>query len=313
MTSPPPWAAIDFGSSHLTACVQGDPAVHHLGPGAPTLPVRPPPHVAPRVWRHDEMLSEPRVRSAVREVTALVDAPARVVLMLPVRVSGTTHRAAQDAAKAAGAQGVALGAEQAVATAIGAGVDVAGRRPVAIVDVGGGVTQAAVLRSGKVVHSGVASVGSVDIDLAIQRWLHRSHDLAVAWSTAERIKREALSVARGSADRWSDLRIEIAARHTKTALPSTESMVVGEIREAVEPVMAAIIDLVASTLTEGPIASRDLRRHGIVLAGGGALLDGLATRMSEALAMPVRVPDDASTLILTGMRHLLNDLASDAA
>ena len=153
-----------------------------------------------------------------------------------------------------------------------------------IVDIGGGTTEVAVISLGGVVTSQSARVGGDELDNAIVNFIKKEYSLALGERTAEEVK-----MALGSA--WpleQELHAEIRGRDLVTGLPKTIVTTTEEIREAIEEPVSAIVDAVKVTLDKTPPElAADIMEQGIVLAGGGALLNGLSARLEHETGMPI--------------------------
>jgi rod shape-determining protein MreB len=215
---------------------------------------------------------------------------------VPSGITGVEQRAVQEAAEYAGARKPAYIIEEPMAAAIGAGLPVQEPRGNMIVDIGGGTTEVAVISLGGVVASQSVRVAGDELDEAIIQFVKKEYSLALGERTAEEIK-----MALGSA--WpleQELQAEVRGRDLVTGLPKTVVTTTGEIREALEEPVASIVDAVKYTLDmTPPELAADIMEQGIVLAGGGALLVGLDTRLANETGMPIRIapnPLDAVAL-----------------
>src|ERR671934_148076 len=143
-------------------------------------------------------------------------------------------------------------------------------------DVGGGTTEVAVISLGGIVVSQSLRVGGDEMDEAIVGHVKKEYKLLIGQQTAEEIKLEV-----GSAFRMrEEVQAEVRGRDMLTGLPKTVILNSEEIREALEEPVSQIIDAIRSTLDKTPPElAADIMDRGIVLAGGGALLQGLDERL----------------------------------
>ena len=199
----------------------------------------------------------------------------RMIICVPSGVTGVEQRAVQDAAEFAGARKPAHIIEEPMAAAIGSGLPVQEPTGNMIVDIGGGTTEVAVISLGGVVTSQSVRVGGDELDESIIQFIKKEYSLALGERTAEVVKMEL-----GSA--WplrQELQAEIRGRDLVTGLPKTIVTSTNEIREAIEEPVSSIVDAVKVTLDKTPPElAADIMERGIMLAGGGALLKGLAER-----------------------------------
>jgi rod shape-determining protein MreB len=229
----------------------------------------------------------------------------RMLLGVPSGVTEVEKRAVRDAAMNAGARWAGL-IEEPMAAAIGAGLPINEPTGSLIVDIGGGTTEVAVISLGGIVISRSIRIGGDEMDVDIVAYARREYNLLLGERTAEDIK-----VALGSAapGEWDLQRVTLRGRDLLTGLPRAVEVGGEQIREAIEPSLQLIVDTIKDTIEETPpelIA--DIMDQGIVLAGGGALLQGLDRRVSEATQMPVHVADDPLTCVARGTGKALEEL-----
>jgi rod shape-determining protein MreB and related proteins len=228
----------------------------------------------------------------------------RVVIGIPSGVTEVEKRAVQDAAVSAGARWARL-VEEPMAAAIGAGLPVNEPSGSMIVDIGGGTTEVAVTSLGGIVVSRSIRVGGDEMDADIAAYARREFNLLMGERTAEDIK-----IAIGSAYPLDEeVSTYFRGRDLLTGLPRSIEVTSAQVREALEPAIQQIVDAVKDTIEETPpelIA--DVMDQGIYVAGGGALLKGLDTRLSEATQMAVHIADDPLTCVCRGTGRILEEL-----
>ena len=227
----------------------------------------------------------------------------RIVIGIPSGITEVERRAVREAAENAGAREVHL-IEQPMAAAIGAGLPVQEPTGNMIVDIGGGTTEVAVISLGGVVTSQSARVGGDELDLAIINFIKKEYSLALGERTAEEVK-----MALGSA--WpleTELHAEIRGRDLVTGLPKTIVTTTEEIRDAIEEPVSVIVDAVKVTLDKTPPElAADIMEQGIVLTGGGALLHGLESRLTQETGMPIVVARDPLNCVAIGSGQCLEE------
>ncbi|MGH9305563.1 MAG: rod shape-determining protein [Acidimicrobiales bacterium] len=208
----------------------------------------------------------------------------RVLICVPSAITEVERRAVEEAARRAGAVGAYL-IEQPMAAALGAGLPIHEPLGTMVVDVGGGTSETAVISLGGVVALQAIRVGSFDVDSAIQTFVRREYGIAIGERTAEEIK-----MAIGSAFAEDDgYKAEVRGRDLMSGLPKTVILSPGEVREAIDEHVSAIVDSVVKCLGQAPPElAQDLILQGIHLVGGGGLLNGLDKRLSKETDLPVQ-------------------------
>jgi rod shape-determining protein MreB len=240
----------------------------------------------------------------VHERALLPVARPRVVVGLPSGVTEVERRAVHDACMSAGARQTLL-IEQPTAAAIGASLPI--NEPVGsmIVDIGGGTSEMAVFAMGGIVVSRSLRVAGDEMDEEIMRYARDRYSLLIGQRMAERIK-----MAIGSAYPLPEEQaMTLRGRNLISGLPEAVEISSVEVRDALSGPVAMIVEEVRTTLEDTPpelIA--DLMEQGIALAGGGALLKGLADRLSDETKMRVYVADDPLTCVVRGGGIVLEHL-----
>jgi len=228
----------------------------------------------------------------------------RVVIGIPSGVTEVEKRAVHEAALSAGARACYL-VEEPMAAAIGAGLPVNESVGSMIVDIGGGTTEVAVISLGGIVVSRSIRVAGDEMDEEIIQYARQKYNLLIGERMSERTK-----IAIGSAYPLPEEQtITIRGRNLITGLPQAVEVSSVEIREALTGPVGIIVEAVKSTLDETPpelIA--DLMDQGIVMAGGGSLLQGMPERMSEETHMHVYRSEDPITCVVLGAGIIVSDL-----
>ena len=229
----------------------------------------------------------------------------RMLLGIPSGVTEVEKRAVRDAAMNAGARWAGR-SEEPMAAAIGAGLPVNEPTGSMIVDIGGGTTEVAVISLGGIVISRSIRVGGDEMDMDIVSYARREYNLFLGERSAEDIK---ISLGSAAPGEWDAQRVTLRGRDLLTGLPRSVEVGGEQLREAIEPSLALIVETIKDTIEETPpelIA--DIMDQGIVLAGGGALLSGLDHRVAEATQMPVHVANDPLTCVVRGTGVVLEEL-----
>lgn len=219
-----------------------------------------------------------------------------VVVGIPSGVTEVERRAVIEASRNAGAT-QAYVIEEPMAAAFGAGLPVDEPSGSMIVDIGGGTTEVAVISLGGIVHSRSIRIAGDELDDAISSYVRRAYNLYIGDRTAEMTKIEI-----GSAHPLEqELQLTIKGRDLVTGLPRSAVITSEEVRMAIQEPLNAIVEAVKLTLeATPPELAADAMDHGIVLAGGGALLRGLDRLLSEETMMPVLIAKDPLSCVAIG-------------
>jgi len=227
----------------------------------------------------------------------------RVVVGIPSGVTEVEKRAVFDATISAGAREAYL-IEEPMAAAIGASLPVSEALGSMIVDIGGGTTEVAVTSLGGIVVARSIRVAGDEMNEDIMAYARQKYNLLIGEQMAERVKIEA-----GSAYPLEpETTVELRGRNLVTGLPEAIDISSVELREALRNSVSIIVDTIRQAIDETPpelIA--DLMEHGIALAGGGALLLGLAQRLTEETKMKVYVAEDPLSCVARGAGMVLED------
>ena len=220
----------------------------------------------------------------------------RVVISIPSGITAVEKRAVFDSAERAGARRTYL-IEEPIAAAIGAGLPFAEPTASAIVDIGGGTTEVAVMSLGDIAVCESVRVAGDDMDEAIINHMKKTYNLMIGEQTAERIKIDVGSAAPVG----DETSLDVRGRDMISGLPRKTIITSEEIREALQEPVNAIIEAVTRTLERcEPELAADLVENGITLAGGGALLRGMDRVLSNATGLEVRIADDPLTCVARG-------------
>src|SRR6478736_6073639 len=173
-----------------------------------------------------------------------------------------------------------------------------------VVDIGGGTTEVAVISLGGIVVSQSIRIGGDEIDESITNYVKREYKLMIGSQTAEEVKLEI-----GSAfPLEEEVQAEIRGRDLVSGLPKTVVLTSEEVRMAIEEPVQAIIDAVKETLDRTPPElAADIMDRGIMLAGGGALLQGLDDRLRDETQMPVHLAESPLTCVAVGSGRSLEE------
>lgn len=220
----------------------------------------------------------------------------RIAVCVPSRVTEVERRAVEDATHQAGARQVII-IEEPIAAAIGSGIDISKACGSMVVDIGGGTTDVAVISLGGTVVSASIKQAGDNFDESIVRYMRKKHNLLIGERTAEDIK-----ISIGTAfNRDQERTKEIRGRNLVTGLPITITVTSAEIEQALKEPVENIIQAVHTVLEKTPPElAADISDRGIIMTGGGALLNGLDELITERTGINAFVADDAISCVAIG-------------
>ena len=229
-----------------------------------------------------------------------------VVICVPGGGTEVEKRAVIDAATMAGAR-EALLIEEPFAAAIGADLPINEPTGSMVVDIGGGTTDVATISLGGIVSGNMNRAAGDAMDEAIISHMRNKFNLLIGERAAETVKKEYGTASLEIAKELEST--EIRGRDLTTGLPKTITIDAVEISEAIQEVVSDIIGIVKETLAQTPPEiSADIIDHGIVLTGGGALLNDLTEVFSEAVGVPVFVANDPLNCVALGTGIALSQI-----
>ena len=220
---------------------------------------------------------------------------------IPSQATEVEKRAVIDAARNSGAKRVNL-IEEPLAAAIGAGLDITKPNGSMVVDIGGGTCDIAIISlGGIVVKSSIKSAGD-KFDEAIIKYVRSKHKIMIGEKTAEELK-----VTIGSAFKdGRNLTSSMKGRNLVTGLPDEVEITTEEIRQALQEPVTLIVDAVKAVLEKTPPElAADIIEKGILLTGGGALLDGLDKLIEFETGVSAIVAADSVECVAEGTGKVL--------
>jgi len=227
----------------------------------------------------------------------------KVAVCIPSGVTEVEERAVRQAAYKAGAGQVKV-VEEPYAAALGAGLDISSPEGSMVVDIGGGTTDIAVLSLGGIVTKKSIRVGGDKMDEAIMRFIRREHNLMIGERTAEEIKIEigcAVPEGRKEKKLW-----DVKGRDLITGLPKTVTISSQDtyraMEESIETIIAGVKDVLERT---PPELAADIMDKGIVMTGGGSLVDSLGDRISRETGLAVALADNPIHCVALGTGKVL--------
>lgn len=231
----------------------------------------------------------------------------RIIACIPTGATDVEERAVRQATLSSGARQAYI-IEEPVAAALGAGIDISEATGNMVVDIGGGTSDIAVLSLGGIVCNTSLRVGGDKFDEAIIRYVRREYNLMIGDRTAEEIK-----IRVGTAyvcDENRERFMEVRGRDLVSGLPKTIKISSLESWGALQEPVAAVVEGVKKVLEiTPPELAADIVNNGIVMTGGGSLLDGLDTLLSNETNLPVHIADDAISCVAMGTGKVLNEMS----
>ena len=228
----------------------------------------------------------------------------RIVIGIPTGITQVERRAVKDVALRAKASEVYL-VEQPMSASVGAELPISEPTGNMIVDIGGGTTDIAVISLRGIVFNHSIRTAGNEMDEALIQYIKKKYNLLIGEKSAEKIKMQI-----GSAYPLDEpMTMEIKGRDLREGIPKTIVIDDQEVREALEDVVASIVNAVRIALEKTPPElSADIIDRGIILTGGGALLKNIDKRLREETQLPVFITEDPLTSVVLGAGKMLDDL-----
>ena len=234
----------------------------------------------------------------------------RIIVCFPSGVTEVERRAIEEATKQAGARDVIL-MEEPMAAAIGAGLPVDEPTGSMIVDIGGGTTEVAIISLGGIVTSKSLRVAGDELDQSIINYIKREFNLMIGERTAEQIKMEIGSAYKVD-ENEEEQTMDIKGRDLISGLPKVVVVDAGQIRNALKEPVSSIIESIKTTLEKTPPElAADISDRGIVLTGGGSLIQGLEELIEEKTGINTMTAEDPLTAVAIGTGKYIEYLADD--
>jgi rod shape-determining protein MreB len=227
----------------------------------------------------------------------------RIIIGVPSGITQVERRAVREAGELAGARAVYL-IEEPMAAAIGAGMPITEPSGNMILDIGGGTTEVAVLSLSGVVYSRSVRTAGDAMDEAIVGHVKRKHNLLIGERTGEAIKLEI-----GTAVPTRPRTMPVTGRDLLTGLPKTIDLSNTEVYDAIIETVHTIVETVHVALeSTPPELVADIIDRGLIITGGGALLQGLDALLREETGVPVTVAEEPLLSVVHGVSHLLDNI-----
>lgn len=228
----------------------------------------------------------------------------RILICCPSNITTVEKNAIKEAAERTGAKKVYIEEEPKVA-AVGAGLDISKPSGSMIIDIGGGTTDVAVLSLGDIVTSSSIKIAGNTFDNEIIKYIKDKYKLLIGERTAEEIKKKIGTINGGNKKE----KMEVKGRDMVDGLPHTINISSDEIKEALKESINEIIRTIKQVLEHTPPElSADIINRGIVLTGGGSLLDGLDILLKKELKVPIFIAESPLTCVVEGAGIMLENL-----
>lgn len=253
----------------------------------------------------DFELTEEMLKHFIKKVSTgkFISKP-RILICCPSNITGVEKNAIREIAERLGAKRVFLEEEPKVA-AVGAGIDISKPSGSMVIDIGGGTTDIAVLSLGGIVASDSIRVAGNTFDENIATYIKEKYKVIIGDKTSEDIKTSIGTVLKNK----KKSSLEVTGRSVTTGLPETITVTSEDVTEALKDDIKKIILSVKSVLEKTPPElAADISEKGIILTGGGSLIDGLIEKLRKELKVPVFISDNPLTNVVEGTGILLDNL-----
>ncbi|AYZ72989.1 cell division protein FtsA [Fusobacterium necrophorum subsp. funduliforme ATCC 51357] len=251
----------------------------------------------------DYEITEKMLNSFYRRISNRLLYNPRVIICVPAGITQVEKRAVIDVTREAGAREAFL-VEEPMAAAIGIGINVFEPEGSMIVDIGGGTAELAVISLGGVVRKSSFRVAGDKFDADIIEYIRQTHNLLIGEKTAEDIKKAIGTVM----EMEEDLSVDVSGRSLLNGLPKDVKVYSSELIPVLNASVQEIIEEIKVIFEKTPPElAADIRRRGIFITGGGALLRGIDQRMAENLNLKVVSVENPLNAVIDGITILLKN------
>ncbi len=255
----------------------------------------------------DFEVAEEMIKHFIRKVNGSMPLSSpQIIICVPSGSTAVERRAIQESAESAGARRVYL-IEEPMAAAIGAGLPVTEASGSIVVDIGGGTTEIAVLSLGNIVYAHSVRVGGDKFDSALVSYMRRMHNLLIGESTAERIKKEiGIAIKPKGA---GGLKMQVRGRDLVNGVPKEITVTQSQVADALTDAIRQIVEGVKVALEQTPPElAADIVEKGIVMTGGGSLMQDIDTVLRDATGLPVSIAEEPLTCVAMGTGQCLEQM-----
>ena len=229
-----------------------------------------------------------------------------LMIGIPAGITSTEKRAVIEAGMNAGAKAVYL-AQEPILAAIGAGIPIGSCSGNMVVDIGGGTMEAAVISLGGIVNFRSIRLAGDKMNLAILDFVKKKYNLAIGHQTAEEIKKTVGTAVPEKKER----KMQIRGRDITSGLPRNIEISSNDTCEALSNVLGEIIQLIKLTLRDTPPElSADIMNKGMVMTGGGSMLENFQKLITNEIGVPAILADDSILCVAKGTGTMLKNLES---
>lgn len=244
----------------------------------------------------DHNMTEKMIQTCIHKVCGSFLIKPRIVFCVPSLVTEVEMQAVIEAAQKAGARKVYLIAEP-IAALLGAGVDISLARGRMVVDIGGGTADIAIISMGGIVQTNSIKMAGNRFDQAIIRYVSQRYKILIGEKMAEETKKELADVCSPEGNRKKSVK----GRHLTRGLPEQVELTDFDIYYALDESVRELVEAIHGVLEKTPPELvGDILESGILLTGGGALLGGLADRITRDLGVRAQVADDPIQCVAKG-------------
>ena len=254
--------------------------------------------------------AEQMIRGMIKMIhtgSRIITPSLRMVVCIPSGITEVEKRAVRDSCEHAGAKEVYL-IHEPMAAAIGIGIDVEEPMGNMIIDIGGGTSEIAVIALGGIVCDKSIRVAGDDFTTDIEEYMRRQHNILVGERTAEQIKIEVGSALTDLGDK-APPPFAVRGRDLMTGIPKEILITYSEVAHALDKSISKIEEAILTALEmTPPELSADIYKTGIYLAGGGSMLRGLDSRISEKTKLPIHIAEDPLRAVARGTSIALKNI-----
>ena len=254
--------------------------------------------------------AEQMIRGMIKMIhtgSRIITQSLRMVVCIQSGITEVEKRAVRDSCEHAGAKEVYL-IHEPMAAAIRIGIDVEEPMGNMIIDIGGGTSEIAVIALGGIVCDKSIRVAGDDFTTDIEEYMRRQHNILVGERTAEQIKIEVGSALTDLGDK-APPPFAVRGRDLMTGIPKEILITYSEVAHALDKSISKIEEAILTALEmTPPELSADIYKTGIYLAGGGSMLRGLDSRISEKTKLPIHIAEDPLRAVARGTSIALKNI-----